>query len=355
MYSKRLFNKLKLSFSPLSNYDYSLLTSQTSLTDILAESHIYMIVQRPCLTFEELYIDPTIEEDPILRFKICKKGSAEFLECSFPYRRGMFKELFKEKMGMLFTPDYEFLHHKFSDPPYYHIANFLMFADENGYGSWFSPEKFLFERWNDLYESEVKGDVPAFLKYKVHYIGKATEEHVIKRLTGHEHLQDILSVEFPLHYGSLPTDEIAILFYEFSDNIHLAMFGADDEMGDVLIQQMIDGNLPMVPKKRIYLDAEKALINALKPRHNKLFYKSYPQSKDGLKQDALDAYTYTFFDPITLVYNEGEITGSEHFIEADMLLVKKGEPLAILKYEREHTQAGADEKKRTAKRAKPKK
>ncbi len=237
-------------------------------------------------------------------------------------------------MGMIFTPDYEFSQHKFSDPPHYHIANFLMFADENGYGTWFSPEKFLFERWNDFYESEVIGNISDFLKYKVHYISKATEEHVIKRLTGHEHLQDILSVEFPLHYGSLPTDEIAILFYEFSDNIHLAMFGAEDDMDEVLFQQMLDGNLPLVPKKRIYLDAEKALIHALKPKHNKLFYKNYPQSKDGLKQELLDVYTYTFFDPITLVYAEGEITGNDHFIEADTLLVKKGAPLEILKHDR---------------------
>lgn len=335
MYSKRLFNKLKLSFSPLSNYDYSLLTSQTSLTDILAESHIYMIVQRPCLTFEELYVDPTKKEDPILRFKICKKGSSEVLECGFPYRRGIFNELFRERMGLSFIPDYEFLEETFTDPPFNHIANFLMFADENGSGSWFSPEKFLFEYWNEFYESDVKGDISNFLKYKVHYIGKATEEHVIKRLTGHAHLQDILSVEFPLHYGSLPTDEIAILFYEFSDNIHLAMFGPDDDMDEVLFQQMLDGNLPVVPPKKIYLDAEKALIHALKPKHNKIFYKNYPQSNDGLTQEQLDVYTYTFFDPITLVYAEGEITGNDHFIEADTLLVKKGEPLKILKHDPE--------------------
>jgi hypothetical protein len=334
MFSKRLFNKLKLSFSPLSNYDYVLLTAQTSLPDILADSHIYMIVQRPCLTFEELYVDPTNEDDPVLRFKICKKGTDDHLECSFPYRRGMFKELFKEKMGLIFTPDYEFINQQYTDPPFYHIANFLMCADEDGYGSWFSPEKFLFERWNDFYESEVKGDISDFLKYQVHYIGKATEEHIIKRLTGHEHLQDILTVEFPLHYGSLPTDEIAILFYEFSDNIHLAMFGPEDDIGLDLFQQMLDGNLPVVPKKKIYLDAEKALIHALKPKHNKIFYKDYPRSKDGLQQEHLDVYTYTFFDPITLVYAEGEIVGSDHFIEADTLLVNKGAPLEILKHER---------------------
>jgi len=290
-----------------------------------------MITQRPSLTFEELYVDPTIEDDPVLKFKICKKGSSQSLECRFPFRRGIFKEQFHGKVQLQFMFDYEFLNKVHDGPPFYHIANFLMLSDENGYGSWFSPEKFLFDHWNELYASDVQGEISDFLKYKVHYIGKATEEHVIKRLTGHEHLQDILSIEHPLHYGSLPTDEIAILFYEFSDNIHLAMFSQDDDISE-MFQQMVDGNLPVIPKKRIYLDAEKALIHALKPKHNKLFYKNYPQSKDGLKQELLDVFTYTFFDPITLVYAEGEITGSDHFIEADMLLVKKGEALKIYKH-----------------------
>jgi hypothetical protein len=178
MYSKRLFNKLKLSFSPLSNYDYTLLTSQIPLNDILAESHIYMIAQRPCLTFEELYVDPVTEDDPLLRFKICKKGSSQTLECSFPFRRGMFKEQYREKVQLHFMFDYEFLNEKHEGPPFYHIANLLMYSNENGYGSWFSPEKFLFDHWNELYDSEVKGDISDFLKYKVHYIGKATEEQL---------------------------------------------------------------------------------------------------------------------------------------------------------------------------------
>ena len=86
---------------------------------------------------------------------------------------------------------------KQEQPPFNHIRSFMLYGVGNEIGSWFSPERFLFSCWNEHIKADIKGDIISFLKYAVHYIGKATEEHVIKRLTGHEHLQDILSKEYP--------------------------------------------------------------------------------------------------------------------------------------------------------------
>jgi len=54
-------------------------------------------------------------------------------------------------------------------------------------------------------EAEINGDILDFLNYNVHYVGKATDQDIWTRLTGQSSLQDILSIEYPFIYGSLPT------------------------------------------------------------------------------------------------------------------------------------------------------
>jgi hypothetical protein len=175
----------------------------------------------------------------------------------------------------------------------------------------------------DALEIRIKGDIRRFLKYKVHYIGKATEQDVIRRLTGHSHLQDILSIETPFQYGNLPTEEIAILFLSFKDNIFMSTFSPEDDL-EIAVKMMMGEKL--IEDNVIYLDAEKALINALRPKHNKLLYNNYPESKDGLQPHNLDFYTFNFSDPFTLIYDNGEIVGCK-----DSLIVEKGKTLKLRK------------------------
>ncbi|WP_144036630.1 hypothetical protein [Sphingobacterium psychroaquaticum] len=332
MKNTRLFNKLMLSNCPLSNWDLSYLKTEGIFQDILAESNIYMIVQRPVLYFHNLYVDP-YNEKPLIRFEIRQKGNEAVLECAFPYGQSKLSCFADGGVKFHFTIDYEFISQKRLEPPFNNITTMLIYKDENGYGSWFTPEKMLFDYWNEILELEINGDITSFLQYKVHYIGKATEEHILRRLTGHEHLQDVLSIEMPLQYGSLPTDEIALLFFEFSDNIHLSMF-SHGEITEDIFEQLMSGKIPEVPQRDLYLDAEKALIHAFTPKHNRVIYKHYPKGKQNLLTNPLydiKAYTYSFLDPITLIFNDKFIKGNQDFFDVDMLLVKKDEPLVILK------------------------
>ncbi|HEK22202.1 hypothetical protein [Mucilaginibacter sp.] len=101
-------------------------------------------------------------------------------------------------------------------------------------------------------------------------------------------------------------------------------FSSDDDAMDIAVR-MLMGEKP-IEDNVIYLDAEKALIKALKPKHNKLLYNNYPQSKDGLYTHELDFYNFTFSDPITLQYENGEIVGCQ-----DSLLIEKGKTLQVRK------------------------
>ena len=83
-------------------------------------------------------------------------------------------------------------------------------------------------------------------------------------------------------------------------------------------------------QKTIFLDAEKALVNALQPKYKEI-YKNYPKSKDGLFQHKLDAFSYTFVDPISLLYDQGAIEGGVKFIGGDTIVVENNESVKIIK------------------------
>lgn len=62
-------------------------------------------------------------------------------------------------------------------------------------------------------------------------------------------------------------------------------------------------------REQIFLDAEKALIKAMKPKYNRELFNGYPVSSDGLYKENFDAISYTLMDPISLQYDNGEIEG----------------------------------------------
>jgi hypothetical protein len=172
-----------------------------------------------------------------------------------------------------------------------------------------------------------------FTKYNVHYVGKATEQEIWKRLTGHSKLQDILSLENPLCYGSLPTHEIAILTFMFEENMFMRTPG-DDVKDGALADWYLGKDLPT--QKTIYLDAEKALIHAMQPSYNEELFRNYPKSVDGLHKHKLDMVNYTFTDPITLVYEKGEIRGGLSRSGGDAIRVTDNSKSEFIKFESAH-------------------
>jgi hypothetical protein len=57
--------------------------------------------------------------------------------------------------------------------PFTSMANFVV-KTVNKDVYWMSPEKLIYHYLRDALEVKIDGAIPAFLKYKVHYIGKAT-------------------------------------------------------------------------------------------------------------------------------------------------------------------------------------
>ncbi len=317
MAEKRLFNILKLAYAPLSNFDFVMVKDDPLIKEFINSGKIYMIVQRAVLSFENLTIDLADQMAPILTFEIHKKGLSDFLKCQMP--------LYQEKL-LLHNDSVLHLAVNYHYPkpiespgemPFNGLANFVIESERNNY-YWFSPEKLIYHYCRNTIDANIDGKLSSFLNYQVHYIGKATEQDVIRRLTGHSHLQDILSIESPFHYGSLPTDEIAILFFDFRDNIFTNTFDADDDIKEAV--NLIMGEMPF-DQDTIYLGAEKAFIKALTPKHNRQLYLNYPKSRDGLYKHALKTYTYSLYDPLTLNYSDGAIRGPIEGHSSDMIVV----------------------------------
>ena len=209
-----------------------------------------------------------------------------------------------------------------------------MIKDDGGDGQfliWFSPEKLLQNLWNDYIDCEIKGDIDSFTRYQVHYVGKATKQSVLKRLKGHSTFQDILSLEIPVTEKQLPANEIVILSFKFKDNLQIQSFGEESAISDMVA--VFKGET--YPKQEtVFIDAEKAIIKSMQPQYNKELFKNYPVSKDGLHKANYNLVTYSFSDPITLVYSGGEIVGELSVMGGDTIVVEKNNEMRLVKKHR---------------------
>jgi hypothetical protein len=327
MARKVLINLLELAYAPVCNYDFSRIKEDVMFQEFVKKSTIYILTQRKELTFEKLILEFEPPNQTIICFEIRQKGNLAVLKCKLPvYQTNLATDSSQE---ISFHMEYglpvpEPLPRTF---PQDNIRNLLLFYHNGPFITWLSPENFIQNYLNGAIDAVVEGPVETFIKYKVHYVGKATEQDVWKRLTGHATLQEILGNEYPLHMGSLPTHEIAILFFKLKDAIGLHTIGVGDPIMDDVISSA--KGTPLAPEKAVSLDAEKALINAMRPKYNKQFYKNYPVSTDGLSPFGLNGYCFQVHSHIILQYDNGEIWGRPGFT-ADSIIVKEGEPLQVI-------------------------
>lgn len=323
MSQKVLLNELELAYSPISNYAFNFLKKESIIQQILSHSNLYVIAQRPIMSFENII--PIFDEQAI-SFEIHQKGTNGFLKVKLPFfQEFIANDKSKDVVFMVGSHDHNY---KPSAPPFKNVHG-IRFYEDKEFLVWFSPEKFLQNYWKGFIKADVSGNLQSFTKYRVHYVGKATKQDIWKRLTGHSSLQEILSVEYPLNYGDLPTHEIAILFYKFRDNLQVRTWDGNEEEIDSMVASLLGTDLP--EQETIFLDAEKALIKVMSPKYNREKYISYPTSNDGLYKHKYDSFSYTFSDPISLEYDNNEIVGNRNVMRGDAIIIKNNEIVELLK------------------------
>ena len=324
---KVLINQLLLAYSPLSNYDFTAIKSDPVMQEILDRSSLYVIAQRPEIRFDNIVNN---EKEKIIEFEIRQKNNPNVIKCKVPlFQKNIATDTFKKVLLHVGSND---KNNDMKATPLNNIHGLKFYQESispENFLIWFSPEKFLQNYWKKYLIAEVEGNTHDFTKYNVHYVGQATKQDIWKRLTGHETLQDILSLEYPLCYGSLPTHEIAILFFCFQENLQMHTFGDNSSVGE-MVNSLMGRNIP--EQRTIFLDAEKALIKAMQPKYNEKLFKKYPQSADGLYKHNYDSISYSFTDPITLVYDKGEIQGGLNFLGGDTIIVQGNKTMKLIKH-----------------------
>lgn len=182
MSRKSLLNQLELAHAPLTAYEFAVVKDDRELEMALDKANLYVIGQRPVITFENLIFDPIAYT---LNFEIRQKGNTEVLNCKLP----LIQTVVGSVDGDTITVAFHFIEKSIyeQNQPFNGLRGFSFaqkIGNEARFLIWFSPEKLIRNWCNGDIECEIKGNVRSFSRYKVHYVGKATKQNILRRLTG---------------------------------------------------------------------------------------------------------------------------------------------------------------------------
>lgn len=317
-----LNNWLKLSYSPMTIFEFkqakSLETFDFDIFEALKSTKIYIIAKRklPIMEFAEPFSKKKItikvkneDEDNYLKFSFSKK-----------YNKGLFGEgITKIKIGSNLQRCLEWYADDFipsnDNLPFQSVSfykgNNKFFLNANFDRFWHLHSN------NRIHLSDFEGKIEPFITYEVLYVGKCDDEHIFDRFKQHHALQDLLIEEniIPKDYDKV--NDLMILPFCVESEVITVFNGksAEKEFMESMLGQFSFCN------RNIVLDAEKALVNALSPKYNKVKFKSYPKSKDGLYNKKLSLINYSIHEDIILRYGDNYIRGDEKGINPTVLYV----------------------------------
>lgn len=283
----------------VSAWEFEFLKAENIIRERWDNCTIYMMVQRP-LT----YFDKVVIEDSYIHFEITD-GMKQPLPCRINLVANGLCEV-----GEVVDISVEFYSKTpGNEQPLRNVGALRIFRSDGTFVVWWSPQKILYEMIVNNLEVEIAEgrDLFAFSDYKVHYIGKSFSQKVWNRLTGHEKMQRILTIEQEV--GVSPEArapfEISLIF--------LNLLGLDDvPMVDSFDGTPIDGAKPIIhsfdfddeealwdfmtnsPVKlgdeALTREVEAMLIHQFRPEYNEIKFDNYPDIKGGMRSKG---YTYT--------------------------------------------------------------
>lgn len=279
----------KIPYPPVSAWEFGQLKTERAVRDRLKGATVYIIAQRPILWFDQVRV-----EDGQIRLDINDGQGPPVKAIVDPYGLGIFAT--DEPM----TVECGF-HHDATDqpPPWDRAASLKLYDREKTLRVWWSPQKLLFEAFALDRPILLAGDPERFMDFEIHYIGKAYDQRLWKRLKAHERYLDILTYEKVrgVDHGQ-PSLEITIFALEVVEleELHGVRDGPEEGQADppgMTIFRHPDD--PADPRWRAFrrrwaqaheaavtTELEAALIDLFKPAHNTIKVKVYPKIAGGL-------------------------------------------------------------------------
>lgn len=136
MYESRLFSVLKLAYSPLSNYDFTIVRDDKIIINSINSTKLYVIAQRPVLTIEGFRIDDEDSNNLVAKFEIHQQGNEARLVCAVP----LFQDSFEIPPGSQSKIAINYIYPKSQSDvqeqmPFTNMANFVI-ANSGGDFFW---------------------------------------------------------------------------------------------------------------------------------------------------------------------------------------------------------------------------
>lgn len=317
--NNNLFNQLSLAYSPLSSYDFAMLKNDQAIKRAIEHSTFYIIARRPVLYFNKVSVD---KKSWSLIFEIHQNENSEILFCKIPLDQENLFDVYDNPISLRFWYNDE--KYAVEGPVKNKVSGIQLYSgkDFTNFRLWLTPEKFLKHYDSGSLEATIEGNYINFRKYEVLYVGKATEQSILKRLSNHSKLQEILSVENNISDGELIKDETVLLLFELTPELLTRTYATKEDLKHFI--PILKGELPS--QNKITSDAEKAFIKLMSPKYNSIQYKKYPEGSDGLYEDKYDHILYYIKDEIQLAYSNSIIRGG---IEKSQIIIKEQKELII--------------------------
>jgi len=287
----------------VSAYEFEFLKEEEILQRRMDNCTIYMIVQRPLTYFDNVRLD-----DSYIYFDITD-GTQEPFHCRI--------NLVENEICAVGEPtdiDVLFFTKEPSDEqPFRNVGAIKLFDKDGKFIVWWSPQKILYEMLVKNLVVETIGDPLAYLDFRVLYVGKAFAQKVWNRLTGHEKMQRILTLEGPI--GASPEArapfEVSLILLKAMDFDELVVVPDTalprrpaTKLASHLINLNQDGaidafSLPFIDvgDEALTRDLEAQLIRYFRPEYNEVFFDNYPDIKGGLLSKG---YTWSDFEIVGL-------------------------------------------------------
>lgn len=183
----------------------------------------------------------------------------------------------------------------------------------------FTFDELIYYWGHDLFHIKIDGDFTSAITYEVLYLGESVNEKLTQRFKAHHALQDMLIEEKVISPSFNNSEELILMPFTIDSDMCTMLTGFSTEND---FRKAFMGDFDVTPNK-IILDAEKALVHGMNPKYNRIRFKNYPFSKDGLYKSDANVFCYSIAEKMILKYDAGNIIGCPETVFASSIVGDK--------------------------------
>lgn len=183
----------------------------------------------------------------------------------------------------------------------------------------FTFDELIYYYSNGWMHINLQSNFTSAITYEVLYVGEAVGEKLTQRFKAHHALQDMLIEEKVISPSFDKSEELILMPFTIDSKMCTMLTGFSPENDWI---KAFSGDFDVTPK-RISLDAEKALVHGMNPKYNRIRFKNYPFSKDGLYKSDASVFCHSIADNMILRYETGNIIGCPDTVLASSIVGDK--------------------------------